>query len=65
MYAISWKDAYQFVNPRINAAGDHVWPFDPAFPLEVQFWSYDGPSEIRMNRHDYFELIFLESGEVM
>ncbi|MCI0626769.1 MAG: AraC family transcriptional regulator [Acidobacteria bacterium] len=62
---LSWKDGYQFVNPRVNAAGDHVWPFDLSFPLEVQFWSYDRPSEIRMNRHDYFELILLESGEVM
>jgi AraC-like DNA-binding protein len=65
MKRVTWRDAYGLINPHIDAAGVHVWPFDPSFPLTVQFWVYDRQSSIRMNHHDYFELIFVDSGEVL
>ncbi len=65
MKHLSWKNAYRFINPRVDASGIHQWPFDPSFPLEVQFWYYDRPREIRMNRHDYFELILMDRGEAV
>ncbi len=65
MKHLSRKNAYRFINPRVDASGIHQWPFDPSFPLEVQFWYYDRPREIRMNRHDYFELILVDRGEVV
>jgi AraC-like DNA-binding protein len=64
MQRVIWRDAYRFINPHINAAGMHVWPFEPSFPLTVQFWVYDRPSAIHMNHHDYFELIHVDCGQV-
>lgn len=65
MSQVTWNDAYNFINPHINAAGVHVWPFDPSFPLTVQFWRYDRQSSIHLNQHDYFELILVDRGEVL
>ncbi len=65
MKRVSWKSAYRFINPRVDASGIHRWPFDLSFPLVVQFWHYDRPREIRMNRHDYFELILMDRGEAV
>ncbi len=65
MARIVWKDAYGCINPLIDAVGMHVWPFDPSFPVDVQFWFYGRPHTIRMNRHDYFELIYLDRGRVL
>jgi AraC-like DNA-binding protein len=64
MQRVIWRDAYRLINPHINAAGMHVWPFEPSFPLTVQFWVYDRPSTIHMNHHDYFELIHVDCGQV-
>jgi AraC-like DNA-binding protein len=61
---VTWQNAYDFINPRIDSSGFHVWSFDPSFPLEVQFWYYNWPRQIRMNRHDYLELIFVDHGNV-
>jgi AraC-like DNA-binding protein len=65
MHNAKWSNAYRFINPRIDATGVHVWPFDHAFPLEIHFWTYDRPSDIRMNRHDYFELILMDRGRAV
>lgn len=52
------------IDPQINAEGIHVWPFDAAFPMDVRFYVYDKRHHIRMNRHDYFELFYLHTGEL-
>jgi len=62
VHRITWRNAYAFINPRIDATGVHAWPFERSFPLEVHFWSYDRPHDIRMNRHDYLELILIDRG---
>lgn len=60
----NWEDAYSVISPQINADGNHEWPFDPTFPIEVRFFRFGGENRIRMNRHDYSELLFLVSGEL-
>ena len=56
------ENAYAVVEPQINAEGVHVWPFDPTFPIDVRFQLVDRHNTIRMNRHDFFELIYVFAG---
>lgn len=59
-----WENVFSLINPQINAEGIHNWPFDPACPADVRFFQYDKRHHIRMNRHDYFELFYLQQGEL-
>ena len=65
MAKLNWENAFSLIDPQINAEGVHVWPFDPAFPLDVRFYVWDKRHHIRMNRHDYFELFYLQAGELV
>ncbi|MDX2029060.1 MAG: AraC family transcriptional regulator [Blastocatellia bacterium] len=65
MPRLTWENAFLLIDPQINAEGVHVWPFDPAFPLDVRFYEWDKRHHIRMNRHDYFELFYLQAGELV
>jgi AraC-like DNA-binding protein len=65
MARLNWENAFSLIDPQINADGVHVWPFDPAFPLDVRFYVWDKRHHIRMNRHDYFELFYLQAGELV
>lgn len=58
----SCKDHFSLVEPQINAEGVHVWPFDPSCPVDVIFLNIDGRHRVRMNRHGYFEVLYLCSG---
>jgi AraC-like DNA-binding protein len=62
-HKLTWEQAYPLVEPQINAEGVHVWPFDPAFPIDVRFLVFEGRHDIRMNRHDYYELAYAYAGE--
>jgi AraC-like DNA-binding protein/quercetin dioxygenase-like cupin family protein len=62
---IVWEDAYSIIEPQINAEGVHVWPFDSSFPVDVRFLVFERRHEIRLNRHDYFELLYSHSGETV
>jgi AraC-like DNA-binding protein/quercetin dioxygenase-like cupin family protein len=59
-----WHDAYSVITPQITADGNHEWPFDPSFPIDVRFFKFGRQNRIRMNRHDYLELLILLSGEL-
>ncbi len=59
-----WEGVYSTIGPQINGHNVHVWPFEAACPLDVRLFYYDRPGDVRMNRHDYFELLFLYSGEM-
>jgi AraC-like DNA-binding protein/quercetin dioxygenase-like cupin family protein len=59
-----WEDAYSVIEPQINASAVHVWHFDESFPVDVRHFILRREADIRMNRHDYFELLYLHSGEV-
>lgn len=58
----SFKDHFYLVEPQINAEGVHQWPFDPSCPVEVLFLTVDDRHRVRMNRHGYFEVLYLCSG---
>ena len=58
----SCKDQFSLVEPQINAEGVHVWPFDVSCPVDVLFLTEDGRQNVRMNRHGYFEVLYLCSG---
>ena len=59
-----WEDAYTVIEPQINASSIHVWPFDPGLPIDVRFFTMRREADIRMNYHDYFEMLYIHSGEV-
>src|SRR5262245_62144428 len=59
---LHWEDLSSVIEPQINAAGTHIWPFNPSFPIDVRFFTLDGFDQLRMNRHDYFELYYVSSG---
>jgi AraC family transcriptional regulator, transcriptional activator of pobA len=65
MAKLRWENAFSLINPQINADGVHLWPFDPAFPLDMRFYVWDKRHHIRMNRHDYFEIFYLQAGELV
>jgi AraC-like DNA-binding protein/mannose-6-phosphate isomerase-like protein (cupin superfamily) len=56
------EDQVRVVEPQINAEGIHVWPFDPAFPIDVLFLSSTHGRNVRKNRHDYFEVLYVSAG---
>lgn len=56
------EEAYRLIEPQINPEGVHIWPFDPSFPIDVVFQFFSPKRQIRMNRHDFFELLYVCSG---
>lgn len=56
------RDHFSLVEPQINAEGIHVWSFDSSCPVDVLFLTSSGPQNVRMNRHGYFEVLYLCSG---
>lgn len=62
---IACDDTFLVTETQVNADGVHVWPFDPSFPVDALQHSLSGTRPFRMNRHDYFELVYLISGELV
>jgi AraC-like DNA-binding protein/quercetin dioxygenase-like cupin family protein len=60
-----WEDAYSLIDPHVNASAVHVWGFDESFPIDVRHFILRREADIRMNRHAYFELLYLVSGELV
>ena len=58
----SYRDHFDLVEPQINAEGVHIWPFDVPCPVDVLFLTVDDRHRVRMNRHGYFEVLYLCSG---
>jgi len=50
---------------QVNAEGVHVWPFEPQFPIDAIKHNLSGRHPFRMNRHDYVEIVYLNSGELV
>ena len=61
----SCEDHFCLVEPQINAEGVHVWNFDVTCPLDVLFLLEGGQQKVRMNRHSYFEVLYLCSGSAV
>jgi AraC-like DNA-binding protein/mannose-6-phosphate isomerase-like protein (cupin superfamily) len=58
----SYPEQFDLVEPQINAEGVHIWPFDAPCPVDVLFLTVDDRHRVRMNRHGYFEVLYLCSG---
>jgi len=58
----SCKDTISLIAPQINADGVHVWPFDVCCPVDVLFLTEGAQQHVRMNRHGYFEVLYLCTG---
>jgi len=58
-----WENVHEVVDSQIRADGCHVWPFNPAFPVEVRSFVFGRKRNIRLTRHNYFELLYVYSGE--
>src|SRR5579859_6270312 len=59
-----WERAYAIIEPQIDKEGIHRWPFDPLFPIDVRFFIFGPRGGVRMNRHDYLEILYILQGEV-
>ena len=59
---VDWQDVHAVVDPQVRADGMHVWPFSPAFPMDVRSFVFDEHQSVRRTRHDYFELVYVYSG---
>ena len=60
-----WRNAHSILEPLMNVQGFYTWSFDPLFPVDVRFYTYNQRKHLRPNRHDYFELFYLSHGEMM
>jgi AraC-like DNA-binding protein len=58
-----WKGIYRFTEPGINAEGVRIYPFERSFPIDVSFQKASGPRLVRLNRHEFFEIIYMYSGK--
>jgi AraC-like DNA-binding protein/mannose-6-phosphate isomerase-like protein (cupin superfamily) len=58
----SCENHFSLVEPQISAEGIHEWEFDDSCPVDVTFMTEDGRQNVRMNRHGYFEVLYLCSG---
>jgi AraC-like DNA-binding protein len=56
------EDTFSLVEPQINAEGVHIWPFNAACPVDVLFMNTHDRQRVLMNRHRYFEILYLCSG---
>ena len=61
---IRWTESSLTIAPQIRADGVHIWPFDPTFPVAVTFQVFGDRQPVRLNRHDYFEIVYVMSGEI-
>jgi AraC-like DNA-binding protein/mannose-6-phosphate isomerase-like protein (cupin superfamily) len=59
---VNWVKTSE-IETQINAEGVHIWPFEGELPIDVRFLAIER-RPVRMNRHDYFELLYCHSGEV-
>jgi AraC-like DNA-binding protein/quercetin dioxygenase-like cupin family protein len=59
-----WERAYAIIEPQIDKEGIHRWPFDPLLPIDVRFFIFGPRGVVRMNRHDYLEIVYILQGEV-
>ena len=63
--SIQLENAVRVIEPNITAAGIHVSPLDPLFPMDVRFLGLRPPACRASRRHEYFELLHMESGSAV
>lgn len=60
-----WRNAKSILEPLMDTQGYYTWTFDPLFPVDVRFYTYNRRKHLRPNRHAYFELFYLSHGDMM
>ena len=60
-----WHNAYSVIDSRTDTNGLFSWSFDPLFPVDVRFYTYNNRKYLRLNRHDYFELMYVLQGRML
>jgi AraC-like DNA-binding protein len=63
--SLPWQAAYDLIEPLISADGIHRYQFEPMSSVDVRYLSFARQADIRSNRHDYCELLYAYSGEVV
>jgi AraC-like DNA-binding protein/mannose-6-phosphate isomerase-like protein (cupin superfamily) len=58
-----WRNADRGGSPIVNAEGVYLCDFDPSFPIEVGFEIHDSHHNVRMNRHESFEVVYVYGGD--
>ena len=61
---MKWENPFTIIDPRMNAHGFYSWSFDPMLPVDVRFYSYSKRTNFRLNRHDYFEVVYITEGAI-
>jgi len=61
---MKWENPFSIIDPRMNAHGFYSWSFDPMLPVDVRFYSYSKRTNFRLNRHDYFEVVYITEGAI-
>ena len=61
---MKWENPFTIMEPRMNAHGFYSWSFDPMLPVDVRFYSYSKRTNFRLNRHDYFEVVYITEGAI-
>ena len=61
----SYQNGFSLIEPHINPEGVHVWSFNASCPIDVLFLTDDVRHPMRMNRHEYFEVVYLCSGSAV
>ena len=59
---VNWVKTSE-IETQVNAEGVHIWPFTPDLPIDIRFLAIE-QCHMRMNRHNYFELLYCHSGEI-
>ncbi|AXC13906.1 Transcriptional regulator, AraC family [Acidisarcina polymorpha] len=60
-----WESVHSVVESQIRADGFHDWPFIPSFPVDVRAFSFGEHRSVRPTWHDYYELLYVCSGEAL
>ena len=58
----NYEDHWSVLAPAVTADGVHVWPFDPDFPIDVRYLTSGIRRNVRPNRHDYYEVVYMCAG---
>lgn len=59
-----WQCPQSLIDPRMNDGGSYSWSFDPLCPVDVRFYTYNKHTHLRLNRHDYFEVLYVSQGSI-
>jgi AraC-like DNA-binding protein/mannose-6-phosphate isomerase-like protein (cupin superfamily) len=62
---LRWESDRSLVRTQIKEDGSHIWPFDPAFPIDCRSLTFETDPDRPLTRHDYFELLYVYSGKAL